>query len=44
VQGSKMGNLTFCMGRINTILGILALNEGVEYVNQHVTYAEVIKD
>ncbi len=44
LEWSKMWNTSLCMWRINTILWILILNEWVDYIDTHVSYAEVIKD
>lgn len=43
-EGSDIWDLSFCMGRVYTILWILTLAEGEEYVANHIKFAEVIRD
>ena len=44
LEWSKMWNTDYCFGRVNTILWIIALNEGIDYLNKHFRYADVLKD
>lgn len=44
LNGSKMGDTSFCLWRTNTILWIIAMNEGVQYLDEHFEYGEVLKD
>lgn len=44
LEWSKMWNTDYCLGRVNTILWIIALNEWTDYLNKHFKYADVLKD
>ncbi len=44
LEWSKMWRTDYCLGRINTIIWIIILNEGVDYLNKHFKYADVLKD
>lgn len=44
LEWSKMWSTDYCLGRINTILLIIALNEWTEYLNKHFKYADVLRD
>lgn len=44
LEWSKMWNTDYCLGRVNTIIWIIVLNEWVDYLNQHFKYADVLKD
>ena len=35
LEWSKMWSTDYCLGRVNTIIWIIVLNEGVDYLNQH---------
>ena len=44
LEWSKMWSTEYCLGRVNTILWIITLNEGIDYLNKHFRYADVLKD
>ena len=44
LEWSKMWNTDYCLGRVNTILWIIELNEWTDYLNKHFKYADVLKD
>lgn len=44
LEWSRMWRTDYCLGRINTIIWILVLNEWVDYLNKHFKYADVLKD
>ena len=44
LEWSKMWNTDYCLGRVNTILWIVALNEWIDYLNKHFKYADVLRD
>ena len=44
LEWSRMWRTDYCLGRINTIIWIIALNEWVDYLNKHFKYADVLKD
>ena len=44
LEWSKMWRTDYCLGRINTIIWIIILNEWVDYLNNHFKYADVLKD
>lgn len=44
LEWSKMWSTDYCLGRVNTILWIIALNEWTEYLNKYFKYADVLRD
>ena len=44
INWSRCGSTEFCNGRLNTILGILYLIEGEEYVKNNVEIVDVMRD
>lgn len=44
LEWSKMWDVAYCLGRVNTILWIIELNEWTDYLNKHFRYADVLKD
>jgi hypothetical protein len=44
LEWSRMWRTDYCLGRINTIIWIIILNEWVDYLNKHFKYADVLRD